>query len=133
MMLFTGCSACRAILPLWCAGQFMPHAPLPMGASPMGPYCGFCGILPPVFVCTVCWTRQALYLPGAQFAPPVGVPGLSQYVAPVIQAPQGTSQNQLSGLFQNVASQFLKEFAGGFGNQLGQNAASGMSNWMSGY
>jgi len=107
----------------------MPHAPLPVGASPMGPYCGFCGILAPVFVCTVCWTRQALYLPGAPFAPPVGVPGLSQYIAPVVQAPQGAGQNQLSGLFQTAASQFVKEFAGG----LGQQAASGMSNWFSGY
>ena len=128
-MLFTGCSCCRSIVPLYCGGQFVPHVPVPVGATPMGPCCNFCGLLAPVFVCTVCWTRQALYLPGSRFAPPVGVPGLSQYVAPVVQAPMGTGQNQLSGLFQSVASQFFKEFAAGFGNQFGQNTASAMATW----
>jgi hypothetical protein len=132
-MLYAGCSSCRTIVPLWCAGQFMPHMPVLVAGTAMGPYCNFCGPLPPIFTCTVCWTRQALYLPGMAFTPPRWVPGLTQYVAPVVQAPQGLGQNQLTDLFRNSAMQFLKEFAGGFGGQLGQDAGSAVAAWVSGW
>jgi hypothetical protein len=131
-MLYVGCGSCRVIVPLWCAGQFLPHAPVLVAATPVGLYCNFCGSLPPIFTCTFCRTRQTLYLPGMAFTPPRWVPGLTQYVAPVVQAQQGLGQNQLTGLLKNAAMQFLKEVAGGFGEQLGQDAASAVSAWLLG-
>jgi hypothetical protein len=98
----------------------------------MGAFCGFCGVLPPIFTCAVCWTRQGLYLPGAAFGPPDGIPGLTQYVAPVVQAPQGSGQDQLSNLFGDVVRQFAKEFAGNLGGTLGRDAGSAMAAWVSG-
>ena len=142
MLLYAGCSRCGAVVPLWCAGQFMPHQPYPVAGTPMGPACGFCGPLRPVFTCTICWTPQMLYLPGSNFMQMSGFggggwgagPGAApnQLVAPVVQAQPGAAPNQLGDLFKSAATQFVKEFTGGFGKQFGQDAASAMSGWMSG-
>ena len=90
-MLVAGCSNCRSIAPLWCAGQVMPHAPLYVEPSPMGPYCGWCGLMPPVFTCVQCGTTQGVYMTGMAVPRALGQ-GL---VAPVFAASEGTSQNQL--------------------------------------
>jgi hypothetical protein len=57
----------------------------------MGPACGWCGLMPPVFTCFQCGTRQGLYMPGMAVQQAMG-PGL---VAPVFSASEGASQNQL--------------------------------------
>lgn len=114
-MLFVGCSFCRAIVPLWCAGQFMPHVPYPVVGTQAGAYCNMCGPLSPVFTCTLCWSRQMLFLPGVSAAPSF-YPGFGSNFAPVVQAQPGTSQNVLYDLFKQAAS--------GFASQVGREAAT---------
>ncbi len=106
-MLYAGCGFCGAIVPLWCSGQFMPHVPVAVAATPMGPTCSVCGILPPIFTCGFCWNRQFLVLPGAPATAPLA--GSSQNWAPVVQAQPGASQH--------VVMELLKEAAGGFGKE----------------
>jgi hypothetical protein len=108
-MLYVGCSNCRSIVPLWCAGQFPPHAPLPAVAGPLGAYCGVCGPMLPVFTCTVCWARQMLFVPGSAFTPSSIYPGSTLSVAPVVQAQPGASHDLLSTLFKQAASGFLSQ------------------------
>ena len=104
----------------------MPHVPVPVEASPMGPACGWCGPLPPIFTCMMCGTTQGLYLPGMSVPPAQGA-GVAPLVAPVAQAPQNAAPGQLQGGFEHAAN----EFASSFGNQLGENLANSMSAWMS--
>jgi hypothetical protein len=120
-MLFAGCSNCRSIAPLWCAGQVMPHAPLYVESSPMGPYCGWCGPMPPVFTCFNCGTRQGLYMSGMAVPRALGQ-GL---VAPVFAASEGTSQNQLVRGLIGVAKVFVNEAA----EQAGQNVGDCVTAW----
>lgn len=117
-MLYVGCSYCRSVVPLWCAGQFLPHVPLPAAASPQGVYCNLCGPLFPVFTCTFCWARQMLFLPGVTSVPSSLCPGPTANIAPVIQAPPGASPSVLSDLFKQAASGFL--------SQLGKEAATAL-------
>jgi len=117
-MLYVGCGFCRAIVPLWCAGQFMPHMPILVVSAPMGIYCSICGLLSPFFTCTFCWTKQMLFLPGAAFPLPGVFPGSTVNIAPVVQAQPGTPNNVISGLF--------KELATGFTSQVGKEAASAL-------
>ena len=124
-MLFAGCSSCRSIVPLWCAGQFMPHAPMPVEPSPMGPYCQFCGQMPPIFLCTVCGTRQGLYMPGMA-APPAPAMGAAPLVAPVVQAPQAASHGEVHSLIMS----FVREGVKSMGGEVGQQAGQSMSAWM---
>jgi|SRR5262245_4558581 len=124
-MLFVGCSNCRTIVPLWCAGQFPPHAPLPAMAVPQGFYCGMCGPLSPVFTCTVCWTRQMLFLQGSAFTPSSVYPGSNHSVAPVVQARPGASQDFILSLIK----QFVSSFAGQAGNKF---ATMAFDQWMDG-
>jgi hypothetical protein len=120
MINYAGCSSCGSIVPLMCAGAFPPHMPMPVQASPMGPYCGYCGPLPPVFTCTICGTMQGLYLPGMAVpqAQRMGMP----LVAPVLQAPPGAPPNQLRSGLKDVALEFLtsaaKQAGTNFGNQM---------------
>jgi hypothetical protein len=120
-MLVAGCSNCRSIAPLWCAGQVMPHAPLYVEPSPMGPYCGWCGLMPPVFTCFQCGTRQGLYMTGMAVPRALGQ-GL---VAPVFAASEGTSQNQLVRGLIGVAKIFVNEAA----EQAGQNVGDCVTAW----
>jgi hypothetical protein len=120
-MLVAGCSNCRSVAPLWCAGQFMPHAPLYVEASPMGPFCGWCGQMPPVFTCFQCGTRQGLYTPGMAVQRAMG-PGL---VAPAFQASEGASPNQILRGLVGVAKVFLNEAA----KTAGQNMGNSMTAW----
>jgi hypothetical protein len=89
-VLYASCAYCGFIQPLFCAGQFMPHMPLYVSATPMGAACPQCGPLPPVFMCR-CGFRQYLYLAGSSPAPQQGYS-----YAVVVQAPQGASQQSLS-------------------------------------
>jgi hypothetical protein len=116
-MLYARCAFCGAIVPLWCSGTFMPHMPMPVAATPAGPVCQACGVLPPVFTCGFCFGRQLLVLPGAQ-PPAPAFPGAQQTYAPVIQAQQGASESTLKKSFA--------KFAEGFMNQAGQSAANMM-------
>ena len=115
-MLYVGCSNCRTIVPLWCAGQFPPHAPFPAMAGPYGVYCGMCGPLPPVFTCTVCWARQMLFLPGSALMPSSMYPGSNHSVAPVVQARPGASPDYIMDL--------IKQLLGGFAKQAGNELAT---------
>ena len=114
-MLYVGCSNCRTIVPLWCAGQFPPHAPLPAMAVPQGVYCGMCGPLPPVFTRTACWTRQMLFLPGSALTPSSIYPGSNHSFAPVVQAQPGASQDFILVLIKQMLSGIAKHA----GNELG--------------
>ena len=125
-MLFAGCSSCRSIVPLWCAGQFMPHVPVPVEPSPMGPYCQFCGQMPLIFLCTVCGTRQGLYMPGMA-APPAPAMGAAPLVAPVVQAPQAASHGEVHDLIMS----FVREGVSAMGKGVGQQAGQSMGAWMS--
>jgi hypothetical protein len=80
----------------------MPHMPTPVEPSPMGPFCRWCGQMPPVFLCTICGTRQGVYMPGMP-APQVSGWGGPQLVAPVVQAPQNASQGNVHGLMVEFA------------------------------
>jgi hypothetical protein len=125
VMLFAGCSSCRSIVPLVCAGQFMPHMPTPVEPSPMGPYCPFCGQMPPFFTCTVCATTQGLFMPGMA-APPAPAMGAGPLVAPVVQAPQATSHGEVRELIMS----FVREGVGAAGKAVGQGAGQTMAAWM---
>jgi hypothetical protein len=124
-MLFAGCSSCRSVVPLWCAGQFMPHMPTPVEPSPAGPYCRWCGQMPPIFMCMVCGTRQGLYVPGMA-APPAPSMGAAPLVAPAVQAPQGASEGQVRGLIMT----FVREGLASMGQQVGQDVGQSMGAWM---
>lgn len=117
-MLHAGCSFCGAITPLWCSGQFMPHAPIPAAYISNGFRCQLCGPLPPVFTCSRCWTMQMLYLPGSTSMPTQPLPGAAQYMAPVVQANQGSDQHELSGKLSDVAKNAAGSFAQGFGKEV---------------
>lgn len=119
-MLHVGCSACGSVVPLGCAGQFMPHMPIHVVQTASGIYCQFCGIMPPFFTCTMCWTTQPLYLGGGLD------PGFAgyQFAAPVVTAPPGTGQDVLAGLFKGVAKgaaeQLGEELVGSFFGMWGE-------------
>jgi hypothetical protein len=91
--------------------------PMPVQASPMGPYCQFCGPLPPMFRCTICGTVQGLYVPGMP-VPQVQRAGMP-LVAPVLQAPQGAPQNDLRSGLRKVAIEFLSSAAHSAGDNMG--------------
>jgi hypothetical protein len=124
-MLYVGCSRCRSVGPYYCGGQFMPHMPVPAEPSPMGPTCGYCGVMAPMFMCTVCGTTQGLYFPGMTVPPAQGA-GVAPIVAPVAQAPANASPQQLQSGFGKAA----EAFGSSFGRQLGENLANSMSGWM---
>lgn len=116
-MLFVGCSSCRSIGPLWCAGQMMPHMPMAAEPSPYGPACGFCGVMPPYFTCMQCGAVQWMYLAGAN-PPPPQVQG--QLIAPVVQAPQHAGQGQVKGLIMECVHEVVKTA----GHEIGQYAVA---------
>jgi hypothetical protein len=124
-MLFAGCSSCRSIVPLWCAGQVMPHMPVPVEPSPMGPYCRFCGQMPPIFTCMVCGTTQGLFMPGMA-APPAPAMGAGPLVAPAVQAPEAASQGDVRSLIMS----FVREGVSSMGEQVGQEVGQSMGAWM---
>ena len=115
-MLYVGCGFCRAIVPLWCSGQFMPHLPVLVVRGPMGVYCGMCGLLPPFFTCTFCWMRQMLFLPGIAVTPSAMSPGQNMTMAPVVQVQPGTPEN--------LVPNFINELTAGFAKQFGSELAS---------
>lgn len=106
-MLYARCAFCGAIVPLWCSGQFMAHAPVPVAATPMGAACSMCGVLPPIFTCGFCWNRQFLLLPGAP-PPAPAYPGATQSMAAVVQAPQNASDSVLRDAFTEFAGELGK-------------------------
>jgi hypothetical protein len=117
-MLFAGCSSCRSVVPLYCGGRFMPHVPVPVEPTAMGPTCAWCGPLPPIFTCMVCGTVQGLYLPGMTVPPAQGA-GIAPLVAPAVQAPQGASPAQVHGGLKEVGLEFVRSFGKGLGDQAG--------------
>lgn len=118
-MLFVGCSRCRSIGPFMCAGTFAFHPPMPAEPSPSGPFCRMCGPMAPMFMCGVCGTRQGLFMPGMAAPPQQGFAG-SQFVAPVVQAPQGASQGQVTSLLMTFAKRCANSAGDQFGNDLGE-------------
>jgi hypothetical protein len=116
MVLHAGCSNCGVIVPLFCAGTVWPHLTLPVAGTPMGPYCGQCGPLAPVFICMHCGVRQGLYVPGMS-APPAGL-GAWSHVAPTVSANAGTGPGDLQRMVSSAAGNFLDEFASQLGNEL---------------
>ena len=124
-MLFVGCSRCRSIGPFMCAGTFAFHPPMPAEPSPSGPFCRMCGPMAPMFMCGVCGTRQGLFMPGMAAPPQQGFTG-SQFVAPVVQAPQGASQGQVTSLLMT----FAKRCVGSAGDQFGNDLGEAMGAWV---
>jgi hypothetical protein len=112
-VLYARCASCGSVVPLFCFGQFMPHPAAYVVATPMGPACGMCGPLRPIFMCSICGLQQYLFVPGA---PPPVTPSAGQNFALVVQAQPNASPTTLSGLFGEVAS----EFAGSFGESAAQ-------------
>ncbi len=100
------------------------HPPVPFQASPMGPYCGFCGPRPPMFTCSVCGTTQGLYMPGMAVPPAQGM-GIAPLVAPVVQAAPGAAPSQ--GEMRSAA----QDFRSGFAKQMGGYAADMVYAWVS--
>jgi hypothetical protein len=98
-LLYAGCGNCGAVVPLWCSGQFMPHMPMPVVATPMGAACQMCGVLPQIFTCGNCWTRQFLVLPGAP-AP------AQQNLAPVVQAQPNAAPGKVMDLLKVAVDGF---------------------------
>jgi hypothetical protein len=125
-MLYVGCSNCRRVDALWCAGRFMPHPPVYVEPSPMGPYCGYCGPLPTIFTCFYCGAVQAMYMPGMT-TPQLTGPGSTQLVAPAFQAAPGASQAQVNYGLKQAADTFL----GAAGKEVGHQAASFVAAWLS--
>ena len=78
----------------------------------------------PMFMCGVCGTTRALYMPG--MAGPPQTMGGQQLVAPVVQAPQGASHGQVSSLLMT----FVRETVGGAGNQFGNDLGQAMGAWV---
>ena len=120
-MLYAGCCSCRTIVPLWCAGLFMPHPPAMVHQLPAGAACPMCGPLPPVFTCTYCWTQQWLAIPGGPTPAPSMMPGAPQF-APVAQAPPNSGEGVVAGLLKVAATSFAK--------QCGAELASGLGGWL---
>jgi hypothetical protein len=106
-VLYAMCARCGAIDGLVCNGQFMPHFTQLMVATPMGPACPMCGVLPPIFTCAYCWTRQLLVIPGAP-VPAANVAGMGQTLAPVVQAPQNAPKSNLVQLFEPAMKELGK-------------------------
>lgn len=102
----------------------MPHIPMAVAATAAGPYCGWCGVLRPEFVCCTCWTRQGLFIPGAAPPPSLG-PGAYRYVAPAVRAGADVGGRELQRMLNGAASEFVNEFAA----QLGQDAWSAVAAW----
>jgi hypothetical protein len=117
-MLYTGCSGCGAVVPLFCAGQFLPHMPMYVQSTPLGIVCNICGILPPVFTCTLCGTVQRLYVQGMNFNPQQVVAGGVSRIAPVVQSNANTKESAVKSLLSNAAKSFAGEFGKGVAKQL---------------
>jgi hypothetical protein len=77
----------------------MPHYPQPTVATPAGATCQGCGTVIRMFMCPHCGSGQWLVVPGAQM-PSANVAGMNQALAPVVQAPQGSSNSTLIKLFE---------------------------------
>jgi len=88
----------------------------------MGPYCPYCGPMPPVFTCPRCGTIQGLYMQG--MAAPSQMPGVGPLVAPVVQT-QGSAPPS-HGAFQQLAIEIAGAFGKGFAGAAGQRAAAWM-------
>jgi hypothetical protein len=114
-MLYARCGMCGGIAPLWCSGQFMPHVPAYVAATPTGAYCSVCGPMPSIFTCMACGTRQFLVLPGAPVPAPA-FPGASQNFAAVVQAEPGASTSTLNNAF----GKFLSSAGAAVGEQAAQ-------------
>jgi len=130
-MLYVGCGNCRAIVPLFCAGRFMPHMPTYVDAGPMGVCCPYRGPLASVFTCLQCGVTQMMYVAGSGFAPQSMPSGGPSTIAPAVQAPAGASGSQLTSLLMSAGKSFLSEFAGHAGGQFGDQFGKGASEWAS--
>ena len=130
-MLYVGCGNCRAVVPLFCAGRFMPHMPVYVEAGPMGIYCMCCGPMPPIFTCMQCRVTQLAYVSGTTLPTQMMLPGGPSTVAPVVRADAGASGNELKSLLMSAGKSFLSEFAGHAGGQFGDHFGMSASNWAS--
>jgi len=113
-MPYARCAYCGYIALLTCSGQFMPHQPMLVQISAMGPACGYCGPLPPIYTCPFMHT-QYLFLPGTS---PMPQPGGGASYAPVVQAPPGTSEKGLNKAFTEILGKMAGEFGKSAATQL---------------
>ena len=130
-MLYVGCGNCRSVVPLFCAGRFMPHVPLYLEGGPMGIFCGMCGPLPPIFTCMLCGVTQLTYLSGAALPRQLMLPGAPSTVAPVVHAEPGASGSEIKNLLLSAGKSFLSEFAGHAGGEFGKQLGDQFGNWAS--
>jgi hypothetical protein len=77
--------------------MFMPHPPMPISLTAMGPTCPACGPWPQVFTCPFGHT-QYLYLPGLSPMPQQGYA-----YAPVAQVQPGASDQSIQKELGKVA------------------------------
>lgn len=106
-MLYARCAYCGFTAPLNCSGAFMPHPPVFVSLTAMGPTCPMCGPLPPVFTCPFFHT-QPLYVPGMS---PPPQPGAGY--APVVQAQAGASESTLNAAFKEAIGTAAAEIGKG--------------------
>jgi hypothetical protein len=128
-MLYVGCGNCRAVVPLFCGGRFMPHMPVYVDAGPMGIYCRLCGQLPPIFTCMQCGVTQLTYVSGAALPRQLMLPGAPSTVAPVVRVDPAASGSEIKNLLLSAGKSFLSEFAGHAGGQFGDHFGNWASSW----
>ena len=128
-LLYVGCAGCRSIVPLYCAGQFMAHTPIPIVKTRSGFGCQLCGLMPPVYTCTICWLTQMTYVPQTSALPPQALFGARQ-IAPVVEATPGANPQELKVKFSDIAKKALGGFTEEFAKGMGQNAAACFKSWV---
>ena len=128
-MLYVGCSNCRSTGPLLCAGQFMPHVPMPAQPTPMGPQCPGCGAVFRNFTCGFCGMAQWLYMPGMPMPAAQAVGQGPPPVAAVVEAGANASAQDVTSKALKALTEIGTAFASSAGEQFGQSAASSMSGW----
>ncbi len=126
-LLYVGCSGCKNIVPLYCVGKFMFHGPIPVINTYNGIYCQVCGLMAPFFTCTICGLQQMMFIQGSNILPTQSVPGLTQHMAPVIQANPNASPEELKGKVSSFVKDATTTFVGAFGKSL---ASSMVNTWM---
>jgi hypothetical protein len=117
-MLYTGCSFCGNVAPLYCGWRFMPHLPIPVLKIPSGAGCQICGPMLPIFTCNICWTTQMLYFPGLSNITTRSMPGMSQYVAPVVQANSGSSEHEVKEKIYGIVKATATSVASSVGKEI---------------
>jgi hypothetical protein len=110
----------------------MPHIPVYVDAGFMGIQYGYCGVLPPIFICTLCGVTQIAYVSGGPVPQQRRLPGGPNTVAPVVRADAGASGSEVRKLLIEAAGTLLDHVAGKWGDQIGTGSGNYVSSWFDG-